>query len=485
MENNKKMRSIVWFRRDLRVSDNKALYNASVDSDQIIAVYFLTPDQWRKHNDSLKKISFWMEGLLCLQKELQKLNIPLVVYKCKLFRDIPELLNRFAVETNVSRVYFNNEYEYNEVGRDKSVASKLEKNGIQIKSFDDRILIRPGMVITGQGKPYSVFTPFRNNWAKKILNHDVEVLPVPEPLKKNINFEETDLKILKPYLISDVIKMWPAGEKEALRRLEVFIENPVTEYDLNRDIPSINGTSMLSPYLTAGNISPRQCLKAILSLSKDKNTLPDFSNSIGCWLNEIIWRDFYTNVVSEFQRVAKGMAFQLLTDRMEWNYNEEHFTAWKNGLTGYPIVDAAMRQLKVTGWMHNRLRMIVAMFLSKHLFLNWREGEKWFMENLIDGDFAANNGGWQWAASTGTDAAPYFRIFNPYSQSKRFDKNGDFIKRYCPELKAISANALHDPEKLKTQLEANEVDYPEPIVEYSKARLIAIDKFKALKNSVA
>lgn len=485
------MRSIIWFRRDLRVTDNKALYNAVLDSEQLFAVFFLTPGQWQQHHDSQHKISFWMESLLQLEKDLSKLNIPLIIFNADLFSDIPDIINRFAKETNCSRLYFNKEYEYNEQRRDEAVARKLEQNEILVKSFDDRILIKPGVIFTGQGKPYSVFTPFRNNWAKKILSYDTKILSVPNALQKNDDLEETDLKILNPFIIKSNFNsntsstLWPVGESEALSRLNLFLNNSIQSYDKNRDLPAIHGTSMLSPYLVAGSISPRQCLQGVLNLVKGENSLPNFTSPIGTWLNELVWRDFYAHVVVQFPRVSMGLPFKLLTDRLKWNNNEQHIQAWKDGLTGYPIVDAAMRQLKQTGWMHNRLRMIVAMFFSKHLFLNWRIGEQWFMENLIDGDFSANNGGWQWAASTGTDAAPYFRIFNPFSQSKRFDKNGEFIKHYCPELTNVPAQAFHDPEKLKTQLKLYKIDYPQPIVEHKEARQKAIDMFKTLKNSMA
>ena len=272
--------------------------------------------------------------------------------------------------------------------------------------------------------------------------------------------------------------LWTAGEHAALTRLGAFANQRIGAYKDDRDAPAINGTSVLSPYLAAGVLSPRQCLRAAMDANKGLYTKgkkgPD------AWINEILWRDFYKHFVVGFPHVVKRRPYKLDTEAIEWDENDELLGAWKDGRTGYPIVDAAMRQLEQTGWMHNRLRMIVAMFLTKDLFLDWRLGEKHFAEKLVDYDFASNNGGWQWSASTGADAAPYFRIYNPSSQSKRHDPEGAFIKKFVPELGDVPATKIHDPAEGGALFAS---DYPAPIVDHSQARERAIDAFKAIKNA--
>ena len=333
------------------------------------------------------------------------------------------------------------------------------------------MIVPPDHLKTGAGKFYSVFTPYRRAWDKQVEPF-AAILPVPRPARK------TDIKPSKfPERIDgfDLTQLrndlWPAGEAEAQKRLERFTER-LDQYDTDRDLPSVSGTSLLSPYLAAGVISPRHCLAAARKLGDNKGAVT--------WVSELTWRDFYAQVLVACPRVSKHRPFKLNTDEIEWRESEEDLQAWQNGMTGFPIVDAGMRQLNRTGWMHNRLRMVTAMFLSKNLFLNWRLGERYFMRQLVDGDLAANNGGWQWSASTGTDAAPYFRIFNPFSQSKRFDPQGTFIKKMCPELESVPAAALHDPEKLTRALEQNDVDYPSFIIDYRASRERAISAFKSL-----
>jgi deoxyribodipyrimidine photo-lyase len=248
-------------------------------------------------------------------------------------------------------------------------------------------------------------------------------------------------------------------------------------YGAGRDIPSINGTSVLSPYLAAGVISPRQCLA--MAVTQNNGTI-NGQEGPTTWISELTWRDFYTHVMVGFPRVSMHQPFKLKTNSIAWRTNESDLTAWRQGKTGYPIVDAGMRQLNQTGWMHNRLRMVTAMFLSKHLLIDWRLGETYFMQRLIDGDLAANNGGWQWSASTGTDSVPYFRIFNPFSQSKRFDPDGKFIKKFCPELSDVPTAALHDAKKLSAA--ARSLDYPEFVVDHKQARERALNAFKSLNG---
>lgn len=479
------MRSLIWFRRDLRLADNRALAAAAKESEQLLAVYFLTPEQWQIHHEAAKKIDFWLSHLRRLKEALHKLNVPLLVLECPDFAAVPARIAEVAEKNNCQRVYFNLEYEVNEKRRDDAVIALLKKKNLEVAVFHDRVLIEPGKILTGQGKPYTVYTPFRNNWAKQIFKQKIGVLPAPEalqPFKPDYVPEKaagsSGDEIMKTAAPLFDESLWPIGEDKALQRLQFFAEKLMPDYGQQRDFPAVAGTSRLSPYLAAGVLSPRQCLAAVLAYEKQSSKLPDFASGAGTWLNELVWRDFYTHVMHAFPRVSKGLPFQLSTERVKWRRDPKQLQAWKDGLTGYPIVDAAMRQLQQTGWMHNRLRMVAAMFLSKHLLIDWREGERWFMENLVDGDLAANNGGWQWSASTGTDAAPYFRVFNPFSQSKKFDAAAEFIKDYCPELKPVSAAALHDPNKLQLEIKTHRVDYPAPVVEHASARARAIAAFK-------
>jgi deoxyribodipyrimidine photo-lyase len=269
---------------------------------------------------------------------------------------------------------------------------------------------------------------------------------------------------------------WPAGEDEAQARLARFLDETVKDYGYLRDLPAKPGTSQLSAYLAAGVISPRQCLHA--ALASNRGEFDSGSSGVQTWINELLWREFYKHILTGYPQVSRHRAFRAQTEALPWRDAPDDFQAWQEGRTGFPIIDAAMRQLLHTGWMHNRLRMIVAMFLSKNLLIDWRLGERHFMRHLIDGDLAANNGGWQWSASTGTDAVPYFRIFNPVSQSQRFDPEGRFIRHWLPELRGLDEKSIHQPVK-SADLFANN-SYHSPIVDLSSSRQRALEAFKGL-----
>jgi len=271
--------------------------------------------------------------------------------------------------------------------------------------------------------------------------------------------------------------LWPAGERKALRRLDRFVERRIDRYHEDRDYPSIEGTSALSPWLACGALSPRQCLQA--AAEANLGEIDSGRRGVTTWIAELVWREFYRHVLVGFPRVSRGRAFRRETDRLPWRGDDEALRRWREGRTGVPIVDAAMRQMRATGWMHNRLRMIAAMYLAKDLFLDWRSGEAVFMRGLVDGDFANNNGGWQWSASTGVDAAPYFRVFNPVRQSERWDPEGRFIRTWCPELAGLGPKEIHDPSRLGAGRLAR-LDYPEPLVDHGLARERVVEAFKSL-----
>ena len=272
--------------------------------------------------------------------------------------------------------------------------------------------------------------------------------------------------------------LWPAGETEARRRLDSFSEAQIDHYQNERDFPAKPGTSQLSAYLAAGVISPRQCLHA--ALNSNQGEFESGNTGAVTWINELLWREFYKHLLVGYPRVSRHRAFRPETEALAWRNAPDELAAWQQARTGLPIIDAAMRQLLATGWMHNRLRMVVAMFLTKNLLIDWREGERFFMQHLIDGDLAANNGGWQWSSSTGTDSAPYFRIFNPLSQSEKFDPEGLFIKHWLPELAGLSKKDVHNPASLGGLFGV--VDYPSPIVDLSASRTRALTAFKNLPS---
>ena len=269
----------------------------------------------------------------------------------------------------------------------------------------------------------------------------------------------------------NALKLYEPGEKAAIEILENFFENKISDYKVARDFPAQDSTSKLSVYLSSGIISAKKCVSKLLEISEDSPGTGEYS-----WFNEIIWREFYKYIIFHYPRVSMRKSFNEKYDQVKWRDDEEDFVAWTKGETGFPIIDAAMKQLLNTGWMHNRLRMIVAMFLSKNLLIDWKRGEEFFMQNLIDGDHASNVGGWQWSASTGVDAAPYFRIFNPITQSEKFDKEGLFLKHYLPNLESLSKKEIHNPDiELRKEL-----NYPMPITDLSSSRKRAIEVFSKI-----
>ncbi len=469
--------NLVWLRRDLRVSDNRALYYASLDSPEVHAVYVVTPRQWQQHDEAPAKLAFWRICVQKLESDLADIGIGLSVIVVPDYAAIPPALLQLAQKNHYTALYFNNEYEFNEASRDRLVCAAFTAAGIKVRQFDDRVLLPPGSILTGNGGYYTVFTPFRKAWKKSAVTADTTPLPPPAARKPLVVRQNVSSCPEWVDLASWRSDLWPAGEKAAQQMLQKFVAARAADYHLKRDFPGINGTSTISPYLTAGVLSPRQCLHALIGR---KTSWPADGTGPDGWLTELIWRDFYNHVLVGFPRVSRGQPFKLQTRSLAWNYDQEKFEKWQQGQTGFPLVDAAMRQLRQTGWMHNRLRMVAAMFLSKYLFIDWRLGERFFMQNLLDGDLAANNGGWQWSASTGTDAVPYFRVFNPFSQSARFDSDGSFIRKFCPELAEVPAQALHDPQKLTVALQKAQVSFPALLVDPQVARKHVLSAFKAL-----
>lgn len=474
------MRSLIWFRNDLRITDNNALHHACKRSDEgVAAVFVVSPAQWQSHGWGANKVDFVLRGVEALRESLATRHIALKIITVEHFADTPAALLKQAKRFKCDALFFNREYELNEAKRDAAVSDAFASDGLAVHAFDDQTILPPVDIRTNNGDFYTVFSPFKRKWIDT-LKQQLPLQTWPKPGKQRAIDIKSDAlpSTIKGYTFNEEVSShWPAGESEAKKRLTRFINNSLGDYKKHRDLPAIDGTSTVSPYLACGAISPKQCLLAAMEANSDR--LDSGRQGPLTWISELIWREFYRHVMVGFPRVCRYQPFKEHTAQMKWNDDDHLFEAWCEGRTGVPIVDAAQRQLVQAGWMHNRLRMITAMYLTKDLFIDWRRGERFFMQHLVDGDLASNNGGWQWSASTGTDAAPYFRIFNPYTQSERFDPAATFIKQYYPELREVDAKAIHDPTKWPPLL-CGTLDYPEPIVDHKTARLRAIDAFKAL-----
>ena len=467
------MKSIIWLRNDLRTLDNPALWHACQSSEEVIAIYVVAEKQWKKHGDARCKVDFWLRSLQSLEKSLKKLNIPLQIIDGVDYQNTTKEIFKFCKANNISNVYFNLEYPINELERDRSTYQYLKENGIGVHTFHDQVIHQPGTLKTGAGNNFSVYSPFKRKWYE-LLEDDMLVLyPIPEA-KKRSDKKSSDLSSLVKKYYSSICDDWKVGEDHIQEELSKFLQQKGGKYKEERNFPGIDGCSKVSPYLNAGVVSAKWCL--VEAAKNNNGDLAEGDRGILHWVSEILWREFYRHIIYNFPKVSKNKPFLDYTDKMVWSDNRVFFEAWKKGRTGIPIVDAGIREMLSTGWMHNRTRMIVAMFLSKNLLIDWRWGEEFFMNNLIDGDIASNNGGWQWSASTGTDAAPYFRIMNPMTQSERFDPEGKYIRTWIPELKNCPTKDIHLPSNPESY------NYVTPIVDLKKSRQNAIKAFEKLKN---
>lgn len=467
---------LIWFRNDLRIQDNPAFTKACEDPEAIVtALFMITPAQWQMHNMSSKQAHFVYDSLIELQKSLTSLNVSLHIKQCPDFNKTVDVIEKFCQEQQINSLFYNRQYEYNERKRDWLIKQKLQPS-VEIYELDGNLFLTPLTVRNGQGEMYKVFTPFRQAFLDRFLQSNHKLYKTPT---SRIHQQATISSIpnfnypMQPY------DFFQAGEDKALTHLEHFCEERVIDYADKRDIPSIDYTSQISAYLTLGVLSVRQCF---YFLNKEH---PEFwlyrESGAFCWFNELVWREFYQHLMVAHSRLCRHKPFIEWTDNIQWKNDSYQFEQWKKGNTGYPIVDAAMRQLNQTGWMHNRLRMITASFLVKDLLIDWRWGEQYFMSQLTDGDLAANNGGWQWAASTGTDSVPYFRIFNPTTQGKRFDPNGNFIRQWLPELAKVPEKFIHTPH-LWAEKMGKIINYPQPIVTHDIARKETLETFVNAKN---
>jgi deoxyribodipyrimidine photo-lyase len=429
--------NIYWFRRDLRLTDNAGLYHALKSSNPVLPIFiFDTQILDQLPNTTDRRVEFIHNALTGLQQQLNELGSTLMA-----FHGTPiDVFTKLVKQHTIEKVFTNHDYEPYAIERDESIAGFLLQNGITLHTYKDQVIFEKDEVVKDDGKPYTVFTPYNKKWktalttfylksypTEKYYNNFHQLAPTAIPSLRSIGFNKTNASFPVADIDNTIIK----------------------QYDKQRDYPAIEGTSHLGVHLRFGTISVRELAQKAMKMNET-------------FLGELIWRDFFQMILWHFPHVGKGLAFKAAYDFIKWRNNEDEFVRWCEGNTGYPIVDAGMRELNETGFMHNRVRMITASFLAKHLLIDWRWGEAWFAEKLLDFELASNNGNWQWAAGCGCDAAPYFRIFNPYLQTKKFDPELKYVRKWVPEFE--------------------ELTYPQPMVDHEMARKRCLETYKKALN---
>jgi deoxyribodipyrimidine photo-lyase len=466
---------LVWFRRDLRIHDHPALKAACRgDSARVIGLYLATPQQWEQHSMAPRQAWFIRQHVAALGRSLAELGIPLQVAVVPDYRASIDWIDAFCQRHRVTELFYHYQYELDERRRDAALERALDGK-VMCQGFDDGVLLAPGSVTTGSGTSYQVFTPFSRAVIRRLSQALPECVAPPSACGTPLRAPDIPDFDYPEQTVSEAD--FPVGEVAAQARLAAFCHQPAAEYEAQRDFPARPGTSRLSPWLAVGALSPRQCLAQLLENHPDALT----GGPGAVWLKELIWRDFYRQVMVAHPEMSRYQPLIPWTAEIDWRDDPQGFQAWCEGRTGFPIVDAAMRQLNATGWMHNRLRMIAASFLIKDLRIDWRQGERYFMSQLIDGDLASNNGGWQWAASTGCDAQPWFRIFNPTTQGQKFDRDGAFVRHWLPALDAVPGSALHVPWEWADK-QGMVLDYPRPLVDHKQARETTLAAYQAARN---
>ncbi len=465
-------RALFWFRRDLRLTDNHGLARALQEADETLCVFVYDTTILDDLQPDDRRMAFIHGSIAALQARLVDAGSTLVVLHGDPKKEIPALAKREVV----AAVYANEDYEPAAIERDIEVARRLSTQDIALRQFKDTVIRGPEELFTGQHRPFTVYTPYRNAWHKALREDDVAVQPSARHLDRlvkrapqalpdlaSLGFQETDLQALGV----------TPGEAGAAALLKHFIGKPIAAYDEAREFPAQRGGSRLSVHNRFGTISSRALARAARSATA--GTGP------ATWLDEVVWREFYMQLLYHFPAVVDA-PFRMQYVNLAWNNDKKQFAAWCEGRTGYPVVDAAMRELNQTGTMHNRMRMVTASFLTKDLLIDWRWGERYFARHLLDYDLAQNNGNWQWAASTGCDPQPYFRIFNPSRQSEKFDTEAKYIKHFVPELAKVDAKLLHEPWRHAERLAAAGVvlgrDYPRPVVDHGEARAHTLAVYK-------
>jgi deoxyribodipyrimidine photo-lyase len=438
-----------WFRCDLRLSDNTALHAAVKASDAVVPIFIFDPKILTAADVSPNQVAFMLECLASLEKNIEAAGGKLIFRHGRVLDEMRAVLR----ESGAQALYYNRDYEPYARERDAAVEKLASSLGIEVHSFKDNVVLEPHEVLKADGKPYGVFTPYSRVWRSTGKSAVLPAVKFSSPAK--IKYPSgLPLPTLSDLGFTCDIPLPPAGERAARQRLREFAGKDLLDYAANRNFPALEATSRFSPHLRLGTLSPRTVLAAAENAALAH---PKAKPSIDVFVNELIWRDFYRQILWHYPHVATA-CFRPQYDALKWENDEKLFAAWCEGRTGYPLVDAGMRQLNTTGWMHNRVRMVVAMFLTKDLLISWQWGERYFMQKLLDADLASNNGGWQWSAGTGTDAQPWFRIFNPTSQAQKFDPEGRYIRKYVPE--------------------ADSLAYPAPIVDHSVQRIKTLAMFR-------
>lgn len=429
--------NVFWFRRDLRLTDNTGLCHALRSNNPVLPIFIFDKHILEKLADPTdRRVAFIHAALEEMQQQLVALHSSLQVFYAEPLEAFEKLLSVYTIE----KVFTNHDYEPYACERDSAIEKLLQANGVSLHTCKDQVIFEKGEVVKDDGNPYTVFTPYSRKWKATLKEESFQSYPTEKYFHNFFVQSPQSIPTLASMGFRATTQHFPA---------KTLPEELVKKYQARRDFPAIAGTSKLGVHLRFGTVSIRRVARQCSGISET-------------FLNELIWRDFYQMILWHFPQVGMGKAFKPAYDHIEWRHDEVAFEKWCAGQTGYPIVDAGMRELNATGFMHNRVRMIVASFLTKHLLIDWRLGEAYFAEKLLDFDLAANNGGWQWAAGSGCDAAPYFRIFNPYLQTKKFDPDLVYIKKWVPEL--------------------NELHYPKPIVDHEFARKRCLEVYaKALK----
>jgi deoxyribodipyrimidine photo-lyase len=458
------VRGLHWFRSDLRIADNTALAALAERAEQWLPVFVLDP----RLLGSEPRSRFLLASVARLSRDLGARGVPLLVRRGEPERVLPRLLH----ETGARLVSWNEGITPFARRRDADVRRAIQGAGGEVIARRDDVIFAAPALRTREGAAYTVYTPYRNAWWRRFREEPhrprrLRALPAAIPGFAADRVPAPRARRAEPELPT-------AGEDAARRRLARFLERSAARYHVDRDRPDLDATSGLSPYLRFGAISVRQCFeRAEQAAAAD----PRLARGVAKWLDELVWREFYAAILEEHPRVLRG-SYRREYAALAWNDDAAAFAAWCEGRTGYPIVDAGMRQLRETGWVHNRVRMIVASFLTKDLLLDWRAGERHFFASLVDGDPASNNGGWQWSASTGTDAQPFFRIFNPVAQGRRFDPHGDYVRRWVPELRGAPDAHVHAP-----WLGDRPASYPPPIVDHAERRVEALARYRAARGA--
>ncbi|MDX1994136.1 MAG: deoxyribodipyrimidine photo-lyase [bacterium] len=471
---------IHWFRRDLRLGDNLALHEAIKSGAPVIPVFVFDPAILKSERSGAPRMALLLKALDALDGELRGYGKGLLVRT----GDPLDVLPSLVAESRAQAVFLNRDYSPFAVRRDNALAERLP---IPVHAFDDAMLMPPSHIVKSDGRPYTVYTPYKNNWRKQ-QKPSISTLELNSSHFHNLTgLNGQDLPTLAELGFKSSVETPQVGEAAALQKLDAFVAQDIFTYREDRNRLPIDpfaaerpvGSSFLSPYFRLGMLSPRQAYWAARE-AYERAPNETSRESVSTWVDELIWREFYMQILANFPHVNTDN-FRPEYNALDWRHAPEELQAWQEGQTGYPIVDAAMRQMNTVGWMPNRARMIVASFLCKDLLIHWKEGERYFMQRLFDGDPAANNGGWQWAAGTGTDAQPYFRIFNPVSQSQKFDPDGTYIRHFVPELQAVSAKFIHAP----WEMDSPPKGYPAPMVDHSAARERTLAAFKAVKAGEA